>query len=86
MTHTITQQTHTEHSILKEQNTHCFQMHLKCPLDQITYYTIKILIKIKAEIMPSIFSDYNRMKPEINYKKKSTKSTNMWMHHTPTHQ
>ena len=36
--------------------------------------------------MPNIFSDYNSMKPEINYKKKTIKSTNMWRHHATKHQ
>lgn len=33
---------------------------------------------MKIEIIPSIFSDYNSMKPEINYRKKKwEKTTNM---------
>ena len=32
----------------------------------------------KIDITSSIFSDHNVMKPEINYKKKTRKFTNMW--------
>ena len=32
----------------------------------------------KIEIISSIFSDHNCMKPEINYKKKTGKNTSMW--------
>ena len=32
----------------------------------------------KIEIVSSIFSDYNAMRLNINYKKKSVRSTNTW--------
>ena len=32
----------------------------------------------KIEIIPSIFSDHNGMRLEINYKKKTEKYKNMW--------
>ena len=32
----------------------------------------------KIEILSSIFSDYNSMRLEINYKKKTAKNTNTW--------
>ena len=32
----------------------------------------------KIDIIPSIFSDHNSMKLEINYRKKIRKATNMW--------
>ena len=36
------------------------------------------LNKFKIEIIPSIFSDYNAFKLEINWKKEVKKPTNMW--------
>ena len=33
----------------------------------------------KTEIVPSIFPDYNVMRLDINYRKKSVKNTNTWM-------
>ena len=32
----------------------------------------------KIETIPSIFSDHNAMRPEINYKKKTVRNTNTW--------
>ena len=32
----------------------------------------------KIEIIPSIFSDHNTMRLDINYKKKTVKNTNTW--------
>ena len=32
----------------------------------------------RLEIIPNILSDHNSVKSEINYRKKSGKSTNMW--------
>ena len=32
----------------------------------------------KIEIVPSIFSDYNSMRLDINYRKKTVKNTNTW--------
>ena len=40
----------------------------------------------KTEITSSIFSDHNSMKPEINYEKKTTKSTNTWRQYVTKHQ
>lgn len=31
-----------------------------------------------TEILSSLFSNHNNMKPEINYKKKTRKNTNTW--------
>ena len=36
------------------------------------------LRKFKSDVISSIFSEYNGMKIEINYKKKAGKITNMW--------
>ena len=33
---------------------------------------------MRTEITSSIFSDYNSMKVEINYRKKNRKRTNIW--------
>ena len=32
----------------------------------------------KTEIISSIFSDHNAMKPDINYRKRAAKTTNAW--------
>ena len=32
----------------------------------------------KTEILSSIFSDYNAMRLDVNYKKKNVRNTNMW--------
>ena len=32
----------------------------------------------KTEIIPSVFSDYNAVRLDVNYRKKTIKNTNIW--------
>ena len=66
---------YTEHSTQK-QKTGSSQVYMEHPLEHMSGYKMS-LKKLKTEIVSSIFSNHNDIKLEINYRKKTGKTTNM---------
>ena len=68
------------HSIQMQKNTPSSQVHMEhSPGYATSWVTNQNLSKFKKiEIIPSIFSDQNAMRLDINYKKKIIKNTDTW--------
>ena len=65
----------------KQQNTHSFQVHMEHSpgKDHILGHKARLGKVKKIDIISSIFSDYNVISLEVNYKKKKTvKNTDTW--------
>ena len=62
-----------------QKNTPSSQVHMEhFPRQHILGYKSNLNKFKKIEIVSSIFSDYNAMSLDINYKKKTVKNTNTW--------
>ena len=55
-------------------------MHTEPSPGYITSWAINLAFvnKKKIEIIPSIFSDHNAVRLDVNYRKKTIKNTNIW--------
>ena len=69
---------YSEHTILKQQNTHSFEAHIEHSPQQITHQDTKQASKNSKRSKLYHVSDHNAMKLEINCKKKIRKGTNTW--------
>ena len=76
LTYLNVKEIYKEQSLQKQKNTHPFQVYMKHSfgVDHTSGHKTNISI-FKTEIM---FSEHSSMRLEINYKKKTAKTTNIW--------
>ena len=68
------------HFTPKQRNSPFFQVHTKHSPGQITSWAINLaLVNFKKmEIIPSIFSDHNAVRLDLNYRKDTIKNPDIW--------